>query len=255
MAGIVQIVDLDAAAHSWEISPGVVVHGHAFNGEVPGPIIEATVGDSLAVRFTNALPEPAGIYWHGLPGGGGTAEGARRTGVAQPGDSLEYLVDLSDAGTFCYHIPATTAIGQGLYGLLIVRHLEDAAANGERCLIVTAFRLGRGDAEDQEVLLVNGTSEPQLAAAAGQPERWRLFNLTGYELRLLAGTQRCAAMGTGGQYRRGAEAVSPAVAPSDWLDVVLGPYAAGEAVPLEATPQSPGGDRRARSLATLHAVF
>ncbi|CAA9408327.1 MAG: hypothetical protein AVDCRST_MAG75-2580 [uncultured Propionibacteriaceae bacterium] len=128
--GIVQVVDLEAAPHAWETSPGVLVHGHAFNGQVPGPTIEARVGDTLAVRFTNRLPEPASIHWDGLPAQVGTAEDALPTGAARPGSSLAFLITLSDAGTFCYYIPATTTIGQGLHGLLMVRHLGNSASDG-----------------------------------------------------------------------------------------------------------------------------
>lgn len=256
VTGIVQIVDLEAAAHSWEISPGVVVHGHAFNGQLPGPTIEATAGDKLAVRFTNGLPEPAVIHWHGLPAEDGTTEGASLSGAAQPGGSLETLIALPGAGSFCYHIPPTAAIGQGLYGLLLVRQPEDPAPDGERCLIITTTRSGRGGPADQEVLLVNGTRQPQLAAAVGQPERWRLFNLTGHELRLSVGNQRCAAVGSGGENQSGGRADCPAIPLWGQLDVALGPLAAGETVRLEATAHAPDSDDGPpRCLATLHAAL
>ncbi len=134
VTGIVQVVDLEAAPHAWETSPGAVVHGHAFNGQVPGPTIEASVGDTLAVRFTNHLPEPASIHWDGLPAQVGTAEDAPPSEAAQPGCSLEFLIALSDAGTFCYHIPATTTIGPGLHGVLMVRDLGNPAPDGRRSL-------------------------------------------------------------------------------------------------------------------------
>jgi FtsP/CotA-like multicopper oxidase with cupredoxin domain len=256
MNGIVQIVDLEAAAHSWETSPGVVVHGHAFNGQVPGPTIEATAGDTLSVRFTNGLPEPAVIHWHGLPAEEAATEAAPLSGTAQPGSSLETLIALPGAGAFCYHIHPTAAIGQGLYGVLLVRHSEDPAPDGERCLIITATQSGHSGPADHEVLLVNGTSQPQLAAAAGQPERWRLFNLTGQELRLLLGNQRCVAVDSGGQYQDEGEADCPAVAPWGQLDVALGPLTAGETVRLEAAAHARDrGDRPPHCLATLHAAL
>jgi len=61
--GIVQFVDLHAAEHSWEISPGVGVHGYGFNGQVPGPVIEATVGDRLLVQFSNGMDQPSTLVW------------------------------------------------------------------------------------------------------------------------------------------------------------------------------------------------
>src|SRR5580692_5726881 len=56
----------ETAETKWEIAPGHVVPGYGFNGQVPGPTIEAEVGDTLVVDLTNALPEPTSIHWHGL---------------------------------------------------------------------------------------------------------------------------------------------------------------------------------------------
>src|SRR3712207_5688444 len=62
---VVQI-DLDAREMDWEFTPGRVTRAWGFNGQIPGPTIEARVGDVLEVRLTNRLPEPTVIHWHGL---------------------------------------------------------------------------------------------------------------------------------------------------------------------------------------------
>ena len=38
----------------------------AYDGRVPGPLIEAKVGDALTVRLTNQLPEATTVHWHGV---------------------------------------------------------------------------------------------------------------------------------------------------------------------------------------------
>ena len=38
----------------------------AFNGEIPGPTIEASAGDTPVVRLHNSLPEPTTIHRQGL---------------------------------------------------------------------------------------------------------------------------------------------------------------------------------------------
>jgi hypothetical protein len=43
-----------------------VVDGYGYNNQVPGPVIEARQGEPLEIRFTNRLPEPTLIHWHGL---------------------------------------------------------------------------------------------------------------------------------------------------------------------------------------------
>ena len=55
--GVPQVVDLEAAEHDWEISPGMVVHGYAFNGQAPGPVIEASVGDTRPEPFGRPATE------------------------------------------------------------------------------------------------------------------------------------------------------------------------------------------------------
>src|SRR5919199_5097982 len=59
-------VDLEAREVDWEFTPGRVTRVWGFNGRVPGPTIEARVGDVLEVHFINRLPEPTTIHWHGL---------------------------------------------------------------------------------------------------------------------------------------------------------------------------------------------
>ena len=264
VAGVVQVVELEAAAHAWEISPGVVVHGHAFNGQVPGPALEATVGDTLAVRFINRLPGPARIHWQQRPGHLSTAEGAPPDGPAQPGASLEYLIALSESGTFCYHIPATTTIGQGLHGLLIVAPSGEPCRDRDRCLVITAVRTGLSDAgrpadrcgpAEQEILLVDGVLQPRMGVAPGRRERWQLINLTGHKLRLSLNRGGSAAASSESRGPRGSE-VRPVLAPWGQLRVALGPFVAGEVTRLTATAErSGGGDQNGGwRLAVIHAA-
>ena len=60
------VIDLEARATTWEVAPGRTVPAWTYNGQLPGPTIEATVGDTLVVRLTNRLDEPTTIHWHGI---------------------------------------------------------------------------------------------------------------------------------------------------------------------------------------------
>src|SRR5262245_28575116 len=60
------VVELEAREATWELAPGKRVKGWTYNGQVPGPTIEARVGDTIVVRLENALAEPTTIHWHGL---------------------------------------------------------------------------------------------------------------------------------------------------------------------------------------------
>src|ERR671920_1026332 len=55
-------VDFEAKEFDWSVA-GRTVRGWGYNGSVPGPVIDAHVGDVLEVHFTNRLPEPTNIHW------------------------------------------------------------------------------------------------------------------------------------------------------------------------------------------------
>src|SRR2546430_17686041 len=59
-------VDLEAREIDWTFVPGSPVRAWGYNGQIPGPTLEARVGDVLEIRFTNRLEQPTNIHWHGL---------------------------------------------------------------------------------------------------------------------------------------------------------------------------------------------
>ncbi len=48
-------VELEAREIDWEFVPGLSTRAWGFNGTVPGPTLEAMVGDVLEIRLTNHL--------------------------------------------------------------------------------------------------------------------------------------------------------------------------------------------------------
>ena len=58
--------NLEASEFNWEIAPGKKVMAWGFNKQLPGPALEANVGDTLVIRVTNKLAESTTIHWHGL---------------------------------------------------------------------------------------------------------------------------------------------------------------------------------------------
>lgn len=83
-----------------------------------GPLIVATVGDTVQVTFSNRLTEPVALFFHGQP------LPPDRVGAA-PGGSTTYTFTASEPGVFLYEAgPLTNALHQtamGLHGALIVR--------------------------------------------------------------------------------------------------------------------------------------
>ena len=49
-----------------EMAPGMKANLWGYNGQSPGPTIEAVEGDRVRIFVTNRLPEHTTIHWHGI---------------------------------------------------------------------------------------------------------------------------------------------------------------------------------------------
>src|SRR6187431_1134304 len=123
-------INLDARLASVEIAPGVTVNAWTYDGGVPGPLIRVRVGDRLVVRFTNHLPQPTTVHWHGIRV---PIQMDGVPGVSQPevktGETFVYDFTVPDAGLYWYHphVMSAAQVGFGLYGALLVEDpAEDA---------------------------------------------------------------------------------------------------------------------------------
>ena len=59
-------IDLTARVADVEVASGQTVQAWTYDGGIPGPLIRAHVGDRVIVHFTNELPQPTTIHWHGV---------------------------------------------------------------------------------------------------------------------------------------------------------------------------------------------
>ena len=244
---------LEARDCEWTFAPGRSVTGWGYNGQVPGPVIDAHVGDVLDVEFTNRLPEPTNIHWHGLrvPAAMDGTESVQ-TPVA-PGASFRYRFRLPDAGTFWYHPHAneTVQLERGLAGALIVRAPDEPGLDRERILVLDDLRLDKKgqiatfgglidhhDGREGDVRLVNGTAEPTIEMAAGQIERWRVINVSRARyIKLSIGRIPFRILGTdGGLIEAPVTADDVLLAPADRVDIAVGPFAEGQELLVEALP-------------------
>jgi FtsP/CotA-like multicopper oxidase with cupredoxin domain len=263
------VVDLEARATDWEIRPGRIVRGYGFNGMVPGPTIEAKLGDTLVVRLTNQLPEPTSIHWHGLrvPADMDGTELVQHP--VQPGEGFEYRFRLPDAGTFWYHPHHNEPeqLERGLYAALIVRGPGEPRLDGERVLLLDDLKLDRrgqiarfggliqrAGGRQGKARLVNGMVEPELKMAAGQVQRWRLVNAASARyVRLSIGGRRFKILGSdGGLLPAPVDATDVLLTPGDRVDLAVGPFEAGETLAVESLPYNRGaGKPRNERFATL----
>jgi FtsP/CotA-like multicopper oxidase with cupredoxin domain len=248
---------LEAREFEWEIAPRTTVRGFGFNGRVPGPTIEAEVGDRLLVELKNELREPTTIHWHGirLPAAMDGTESVQ--GPVQPGEKFEYSFEVPDAGTFWYHshVNETEQVERGLYGALIVRGENEPVVDGEQILLFDDLKLdehGRiapfGDPHEHHagregaVRLVNGRQEPELQIAGGQIERWRIVNAANTRyVRFAIDGRRFSILGTdGGFLPRPLDASEALITPGERLDVAVGPFSEGERLEIAALPYDRG---------------
>ena len=262
-------VDLVAREVEWEYAPGQSVRGFAFDGEIPGPTIEASAGDTIECRLTNELPQATTIHWHGIrvPAPMDGTEAVQPP--VEPGQTFEYRFVVPDAGTHWYHshVNETEQLERGLYGALVVRGPDEPTLDRERVLLLDDLKLGPdgdlspfGDhhelheGREGEVLLVNGRQEPELDLAAGQVERWRIVNAANTRyVRLSVGGRPFSILGTdGGLLPAPLQAEEVLLTPGDRVDLAVGPFADGETLELEALPYDRGrGEPRRERFATL----
>ncbi len=87
-----------------EFAPGMSVKCWGYNGQTPGPTIEAVEGDRVRILVTNKLPEHTTIHWHGifLPNGMDGVGGLNQPHI-RPGETYVYEFTLRQQGTFMYH--------------------------------------------------------------------------------------------------------------------------------------------------------
>ena len=106
-----------------EMAEGMTANLWGYNGQTPGPTIEAVEGDRVRIFVTNKLPEHTTVHWHGmiLPSG---MDGVG--GLSQPhipvGKTFVYEFDLVKSGTFMYH-PHSDEMVQMAMGMMgMFRH-------------------------------------------------------------------------------------------------------------------------------------
>jgi FtsP/CotA-like multicopper oxidase with cupredoxin domain len=212
-------VQLVAEVATHEYLPGKLAEVWAFRdgarpgarATIPGPMLEAKLGDKVIVHFKNELPEETTIHWHGLR----VPNASDGTPFAQmavaPGGSYDYELTLIDSGFYWYHphMRGDVQVEAGLYAPIVVHDDLSIDVAADRVFVLDDVKLeatgklsARTDSLDLmlgrqgNVVLVNGQQQPSMTAAAGSRERWRFVNaangryfnleLSGHTLRVIS---------------------------------------------------------------------
>ena len=192
--GVVRDIDLTVQEARVEIAPGVTVDAITFNGQVPGPTIRVTEGDTLRITVTNELDEATAIHWHGLhvPNSMDGVPPLTQKGI-EPGERFRYEFPASHAGTFMYHshLNAVRQIDRGLYAPLIIEPATPPPARFDReyTMMISAWDTATagddhgmaGMAMNYNYFLINGKAYPATepwTVRTGETVRVRVINIS-----------------------------------------------------------------------------
>ncbi|NDC83127.1 copper oxidase [bacterium] len=118
-----------------QFAPGMSIKAWGYNGQTPGPVIEAVEGDQVRILVTNKLKAPTSVHWHGLilPNGMDGVQGLTQPPI-RPGETFVYEFKLRQHGTFMYHSHGDemTQIGLGTMGFFIIHPKPTARASTDR---------------------------------------------------------------------------------------------------------------------------
>jgi nitrite reductase (NO-forming) len=133
-------IALDATEELIEVAPGVTQMMWTFNGQVPGPILRGSIGDTFRVTLTNK-----GQLGHSIDFHASKVAWSDEMRTIQPGESLVYEFTADFAGAWMYHCgtaPALHHIGNGMYGAIIIDPPDLAPVEEEFFLVQSELYLG-----------------------------------------------------------------------------------------------------------------
>jgi FtsP/CotA-like multicopper oxidase with cupredoxin domain len=186
-------VALDQAPFPWDPGTGTLLtDGLAYNGEVPGPVIELELGQTLHSEFTNSLDYDSTVHWHGLRVPDAMDGAIRMMDMVPPGGSFTYDLPMQDAGFYWYHPHMSTEqdLERGLYGRVIVRHPDEPRVDCELPVVLDdilldedSLQIAPQDTDHMQlmgrlgnVLMANGRSDRRVEVKAGETMILRLVN-------------------------------------------------------------------------------
>lgn len=185
-------VELTAAPMRVRLAEGLEFDMYAYNGQVPGPLIQAKVGDRVIVHFRNELSEPTTVHWHGLRIPDDMDGSPRVQAPVPPGETFVYDFVVPDAGSFWYHphVRSNEQVEKGLQGPLVVHDPADPEFDAERYLVLDDILVSRDGlvpflerhpeivhGRSGNLLLNNGRAEQlSVQVRQGSVERWRVVN-------------------------------------------------------------------------------
>lgn len=117
-----------------------------FNGTSPGPELRYREGDTLDIRFENAIGDGSAVHWHGIRITNAMDGVPKLTQpLVEHGQSFDYRFELPNPGTYWYHSHHRSweQVARGLYGPLIVEETSPPVVDHDITVIVDDWRIER----------------------------------------------------------------------------------------------------------------
>ncbi len=114
-----KLFKLEASIIDWEVAPGQIIEGWAYNGQIPGPQIIVDVGDNVQVELTNNTPMGTDIHWHGIrtpndqDGVSPFTQDPIKTGEVF---TYEFIADRASIGMYHAHLHSQISVPNGMFG-------------------------------------------------------------------------------------------------------------------------------------------
>jgi manganese oxidase len=115
--------ELTAEIIDWEVEPGKVVEGWAYNGQIPGPLIKVDLGDKVEVIVHNKLPMGTDVHWHGVRVPNDQDGVAPLTqDLIEPNESFtyEFVADEPSIGMYHPHHHGQMKLPNGMFGAFLI---------------------------------------------------------------------------------------------------------------------------------------
>ncbi len=174
-------VEMTVVERRVQVSRGHAVEAWTYNGSAPGPIIRATEGELIRIRFSNNTGHDHNLHFHGK-------HSPLHDGwePVPPGGETVYEIEAGPAGVHPYHchtMPVDRHIAKGLYGTLIV---DPPAGRPDAHEVVLA--LSGWDVDDDgrnELYSWNGIAgyfdKYPIKLPAGEPVRAYVLNMAEFD--------------------------------------------------------------------------
>lgn len=100
---------------------GKTVKAQAINGQIPGPTLRFTEGDTAIIHVHNKMKDETSVHWHGLllPN---KFDGVPylETAPIMPGQTHDFIFPLRQTGTYWYHSHTKLQEQAGLFGSIVI---------------------------------------------------------------------------------------------------------------------------------------